>query len=184
MLMRTPVVILLTSLALSTAAVAATLAAGKRLQVVRSGDAPPERGVASRFTGDAHVTSRFRATDGSKISGAVVHFAAGARTAWHTHPHGQTLVVTAGCGWVQQVGSEKQLLRAGDLVWTPPGVKHWHGASSDVAMSHATVIENVDDQEVVWMEKVGAGEFGEGACPSSQESRSSDRAGDGGRRPD
>ena len=137
---------------------------GKRVLVVRKEGAPPEPGVASRFTGDVQVTSRFRATDGSRVSGAVVHFSVGARTAWHTHPHGQTLVVTSGCGWVQQEGAEKQVIRPGDLIWTPPGVKHWHGASANTTMSHATLIENVDEQEVVWMEKVGAKEIGAGDC--------------------
>jgi quercetin dioxygenase-like cupin family protein len=165
--MRTRI-LLVASLCFAVSALAATavVSSGKKLLVIRKDAAPAEIGVASRFTGDAQVTSRFRATDGSRISGAVVHFAVGARTAWHTHPHGQTLVVTEGCGWVQQEGAEKQLIRPGDLIWTPPGVKHWHGASANTAMSHATLIENVDAQEVVWMEKVSAREFGAGDCPS------------------
>jgi quercetin dioxygenase-like cupin family protein len=158
-------VVILVGFALSAIAASAANPSGKRVLVVRKDSAPPEIGVASRFTGSAQVTSRFRATDGSRISGAVVHFTAGARTAWHTHPHGQTLVITEGCGWVQQEGGEKQVIRPGEIVWTPPGVKHWHGAASDRAMSHATLIENVDEQEVVWMEQVSAKEFGAGACP-------------------
>jgi quercetin dioxygenase-like cupin family protein len=136
------------------------------LKVFRKDSTPRENGVASRFTGDVFITSRFSGTGEARVSGSLVHFAAGARTAWHTHPHGQTLVVTNGCGWVQQEGGERELIRAGDIVWTPPGVKHWHGAASDTAMSHAAVIERVDTQEVVWMDKVSAQEFGEGACKS------------------
>jgi 4-carboxymuconolactone decarboxylase len=148
------------------AAIAAT-SSSQDLVVVRKDGAPPEKGAASRFTGEVWVTSRFKGTGSSRISGAWVHFTAGSRTAWHTHPHGQTLIVISGCGWVQQEGGERELIRAGDIIWTAAGVKHWHGAAANTPMSHAAIIENADQAEVKWMEKVTAAEFGAGDCPAS-----------------
>jgi quercetin dioxygenase-like cupin family protein len=135
----------------------------KNLVVVRK-SATPEPGAAQRFTGKAVVESRFEGARPSHLAAAIVSFEPGARTAWHTHPHGQMLVVTAGCGWVQQEGGERQPIRAGDIVWTPPGVKHWHGAGSQGAMSHAAVHERFDRQEVVWMQKVSEEEYGNASC--------------------
>jgi quercetin dioxygenase-like cupin family protein len=143
------------------AAFAATDA--QRLIVVRK-SATAEPGAANRFTGKAVVESRFEGAQPSHLAAALVSFEPGARTAWHTHPHGQMLVVTSGCGWVQQEGGERQQIRAGDIVWTPPGVKHWHGAGSQGPMSHAAVHERFDQQEVVWMQKVSDQEYGNASC--------------------
>jgi quercetin dioxygenase-like cupin family protein len=153
-------------LMMASAAVAFGAGLDQGLKVFSKDSTPREEGAEARFTGKVYITSRFVAPGPSKVSGAVVHFAEGARTAWHTHPHGQTLIVTSGCGWVQEAGGERQPIKAGDIIWTSPGVKHWHGAASDSPMSHAAVIERVDKQEVVWMDKVTAQEFGEGSCKS------------------
>lgn len=135
----------------------------KNLVVIRK-SATPQPGTAQRFTGKAVVESRFEGTRPSQLAAALVSFEPGARTAWHTHPHRQMLVVTAGCGWVQQEGGERQPIRAGDTVWTPPGVKHWHGAGSQGPMSHAAVHERFDQQEVIWMQKVGDEEYRNASC--------------------
>ena len=135
----------------------------QRIQVVRP-EAAPAPGAPERFTGKAFVKSRFEGTRPSHLVSALVSFEAGARTAWHTHPHGQLLVVTSGCGWVQQRGGEAQQIRVGDIVWTPPGVAHWHGAGAKVPMSHAVVHERFDTQEVTWMQKVSAEEYGSAVC--------------------
>jgi quercetin dioxygenase-like cupin family protein len=127
---------------------------GKQVVIVRRDAAPPVRGPADRFTGEAHVDSRFSGAAGTRVTSAIVSFKPGARTAWHSHPHGQLLVVVDGNGWMQQEGGAREAIRAGDMIWTPAGVKHWHGAAADSAMSHAAIIENVDAQEVTWMEQV------------------------------
>ncbi len=152
-------------IAIAAVAVAAFAAAkdGESLIVVRK-SAMPETGAAQRFTGKAVVESRFEGARPSHLAAAIVSFEPGARTAWHTHPHGQMLVVTAGCGWVQQEGGERQPIRVGDIVWTPPGVKHWHGAGTQGPMSHAAVHERFDQQEVVWMQKVSDEEYGNASC--------------------
>jgi quercetin dioxygenase-like cupin family protein len=138
---------------------------GKQVVVVRRDAAPPVRGPAERFTGEAYVDSRFNGAEGTRVTSAIVSFKPGARTAWHTHPHGQLLVVVSGCGWVQQEGGAKEVIRAGDMIWTPAGVKHWHGAAADSGLSHAAIIERVDMSDVTWMEQVSDQEYG-GACPS------------------
>ena len=100
------------------------------------------------------VEPLFPVNSPSRTSGGSVTFEPGARSAWHTHPLGQTLIVTAGTGWVQQWGGEKQEIRPGDVVWTPPGVKHWHGATPTTAMTHIAIQETLDGKNVEWMEKV------------------------------
>jgi quercetin dioxygenase-like cupin family protein len=145
---------------------AAAAPSDKQVVVVRREASTPVRGPVERFTGVAHVDSRFTGAKGTRVSSAIVSFEPGARTAWHTHPHGQLLVVVNGCGWVQQEGGAREVIRAGDMIWTPAGVKHWHGAASDSGLSHAAIIENVDAQEVTWMEQVGETEYGS-ACPST-----------------
>ena len=146
------------------AVVAVSAAAdGPRIVVVHKSSAP-ETGPSQRFTGKAAVNSRFEGTKPSNLAAALVSFEPGARTAWHSHPHGQMLVVTAGCGWVQQEGGERQEIRAGDIVWTPPGVKHWHGAGAGAPMSHMAIHERFDQQEVTWLQKVSDAEYGNAAC--------------------
>jgi quercetin dioxygenase-like cupin family protein len=149
--------------AISAMAAVAVTDASKSLVVVRK-NTTPESGAPQRFTGKAVVESRFEGARPSHLAAAIVSFEPGARTAWHTHPHGQMLVVTAGCGWVQQEGGERQPIRVGDIVWTPPGIKHWHGAGTQEPMSHAAVHERFDRQEVVWMQKVSDEEYGNASC--------------------
>lgn len=109
---------------------------------------------ASHFTGNARVESRFRQTTPAHLGGGLVSFEPGARTDWHSHPLGQTLFVSAGEGWVQLWGGPVQTMRQGDVVLIPPGVKHWHGASAQHAMSHFAVSEALDGNTVTWMEPV------------------------------
>jgi quercetin dioxygenase-like cupin family protein len=111
-------------------------------------------GSAQYFTGSVRITPLFQAKDPSRVSSARVTFDPGARSAWHTHPLGQTLIVTAGTGWVQQEGGEKQEIKEGAVIWIPPGVKHWHGATATNGMTHIAIQEEVGSKNVDWMEKV------------------------------
>ena len=111
-------------------------------------------GVPDRFTGSVRVQSLFDPTEPSRTSGGVVTFQPGARSAWHTHPLGQILIVTDGVGWIQQWGSPVQVIRKGDVVWIPPGVKHWHGATPTTAMTHIAVQESLNGVAVNWLEQV------------------------------
>lgn len=106
------------------------------------------------FTGTVAITPLHEAAAPARVAQVDVTFEAGARTAWHTHPLGQTLIVTAGTGWVQRWGGPVEEVRPGDVVWIPPGEKHWHGASRDEAMTHIAVHEKLDGKAVEWMEKV------------------------------
>lgn len=124
------------------------------VEVMRNGTRPSASGPAASFTGAVIVNPLFQATEHTRAAGANVSFAPGARTAWHTHPAGQTLVVTAGTGWVQQWGGERQEIRPGDVVWIPPGVKHWHGATATNSMAHTAIQEHVEGEVVDWMEQV------------------------------
>lgn len=100
------------------------------------------------------MTLLFQPKAPSRTSGASVTFEPGARSAWHFHPLGQTLTVTAGTGWIQQAGGQKREIRAGDVIWTPPGVRHWHGATASGAMTHIAIQEYLDGKNVEWMEQV------------------------------
>lgn len=122
--------------------------------VTRSGAEPSTAGPAENFTGSVRVDDRFRGSGLARISGATVTFEPGARTAWHTHPLGQTLIVTAGIGLVQHWDGPVQEIRPGDIAWIPPAVKHWHGASPTVGMSHIAFSEELDGKTVEWMEQV------------------------------
>jgi quercetin dioxygenase-like cupin family protein len=124
------------------------------MKITRSGSQPSRNGPAEYFTGSVRVDSPFSATAPARVGGATVTFEPGARTAWHTHPLGQTLIVTAGHGWVQVEGGAREEIRPGDLVWFPPGVKHWHGATATTGMSHIAIAEALDGKTVDWMEKV------------------------------
>ena len=124
------------------------------MEIKRSGSQPSTKGPADWFTGTVRIDSPFKGTDLARISGAIVTFEPGARTAWHTHPLGQTLIVTFGCGWVQREGGPVEQIRPGDLVWFPAGEKHWHGASATSAMSHIAIQEKFNGSPVDWMEKV------------------------------
>lgn len=133
------------------------------IKITRLGSQPARQGPEENFTGSASIDSPFQGTPPSRISGARVTFQAGARTAWHTHPLGQTLIVTAGTGRVQRWGDPLQEIREGDIVWIPPGEKHWHGASPNAAMTHISFLEQLDGNSVDWLEKVSDEQY---ATPS------------------
>ena len=124
------------------------------ISIARSGSQPSNKGSAEYFTGSVEIEPLFRANSPSRTSGGRVRFEPGARTAWHTHPFGQILIVTAGSGWIQQWGGKIEEIRQGDVVWIPPGQKHWHGATATTSMTHIAIQENHDGIAVEWMEKV------------------------------
>lgn len=138
----------------------AALAQTDRIVVQRSGMQKPAPGPAQNFTGKVEVTGRFQGTAPARVGGGTVSFDAGARTAWHTHPLGQTLIVTQGVGRVQHWGGDIQEIRLGDVVWIPPGVKHWHGASPASGMTHIAISESLDGKTVDWMEHVSDQQYG------------------------
>ena len=127
---------------------------GKKMEIKRSGSQPSGKGPAEYFTGTVRVDPLFEAPDPARGRGAGVTFEPGARTAWHTHPLGQTLIVTAGCGLAQRWGGPVEEIRPGDVVWFPPGEKHWHGATAATAMTHLAIQEQLDGKTVDWMEHV------------------------------
>jgi 4-carboxymuconolactone decarboxylase len=124
------------------------------LVITRRGAQIARQGEAANFTGSVRVEQAFQAKEPARASGAVVTFEPGARTAWHSHPLGQTLIVTSGVGRVQRWGDPVEEIRPGDIVWTPPGQKHWHGASPTERMAHIAIGERLDGKSVEWMEKV------------------------------
>ena len=125
------------------------------MDIKRSGSQPSKQGPADWFTGTVRIDPLFDAPAPARVAGASVTFEPGARTAWHTHPLGQTLIVTSGCGWVQsEGGGSKVEIRSGDVVWCPPNEKHWHGATTTTAMTHIAIQEALDGKVVEWMEKV------------------------------
>jgi quercetin dioxygenase-like cupin family protein len=124
------------------------------MEIKRNGSQPSGKGSPDYFTGTVRVDPLFQAPDPGRVSGGSVTFEPGARTAWHAHPLGQTLIVTAGCGRVQREGGPIEEIRPGDVVWIPPGVKHWHGAAPTTAMTHIAIQEKFDGKVVEWMEKV------------------------------
>ena len=124
------------------------------MNVIRDGTQSPTKGPAEHFTGEVTIEWQFAHTEPSRIAGALVSFSPGARSAWHSHPLGQTLIVTSGVGWHQCEGEPREEIRAGDIVWCPPGQRHWHGATPGSAMSHIAVQEALDGKVVTWMEKV------------------------------
>ena len=124
------------------------------MKITRSGSQPSGKGPAEYFTGSVRIDSRFEGTAPARVGGAVVTFEPGARTAWHTHPLGQTLIVTSGRGWVQSEGGPIEEIRPGDVVWFPSGLKHWHGATATTAMTHIAIAEALDGKAVDWMEHV------------------------------
>lgn len=129
------------------------------MKIIRSGSQPSVTGPEQWFTGKVRIDAPFQATDPAKVGGATVTFEPGARTAWHTHPLGQTLIVTQGRGWLQEKGQEAQALNQGDIAWIPPGVKHWHGASSETAMTHIAIAESENGSPVTWLDKVTDDEY-------------------------
>lgn len=124
------------------------------MEIKRNGSQASGKGPADWFTGTVRIDAPFKGSGAARIGGATVTFEPGARTAWHTHPLGQTLIVTAGCGRVQLLGGPIEEIRPGDIVWIEPGEKHWHGAAPTTAMTHIAIAEALDGKVVDWMEKV------------------------------
>ena len=129
------------------------------MKIMRKADQQTVAGPEEYFTGDVTITGNFQREDPSRVSGAIVTFQPGARTAWHTHPCGQTLIVTDGVGWTQVKGEEKIEFEAGDIMLCPADKPHWHGATPDAAMTHIAIQEAKDGSPVTWMEKVTDAEY-------------------------
>ena len=130
------------------------------IRITRSDSQPPRPGPADHFTGSVRVDTSFQANAPARMSGARVAFERGARTAWHTHPLGQILIVTTGTGRVQRWGDPIDEIRQGDVVWIPPGQKHWHGAAPNSSMTHIAIAEQLDGKSVEWMERVSDEQYG------------------------
>jgi len=124
------------------------------MEIKRAGSRPSGKGPADYFTGSVRIDPLLDAPEPARVVGAMVTFEPGARTAWHTHPLGQNLIVTAGCGWVQREGGPVEQIRPGDVVWIPPGEKHWHGATATTGMTHIAIQEKQDGKAVDWLEQV------------------------------
>ena len=124
------------------------------MDIKRNGSRPSGKGPEAWFTGTVRVDPMFQVGDPARVSGGHVTFEPGARSAWHTHPLGQTLIVTSGLGWAQCEGGPIEEIRPGDVIWFPPGEKHWHGATATTAMTHIAVTESLNGKNVDWMEKV------------------------------
>jgi quercetin dioxygenase-like cupin family protein len=156
---RASVAVILRVVSLSFFLASALTHAGEPMTIARNGSQPSGKGPEQYFTGSARVDPLYQPKAPSRVSAAYVTFEPGARSAWHTHPLGQILIVTAGTGWVQQEGGEKQEIKPGDVVWTPPGVKHWHGATATDGMAHMAITESLEGKNVDWMEKVGNDQY-------------------------
>jgi quercetin dioxygenase-like cupin family protein len=126
----------------------------KKMDIARVGSQPSTKGPSEWFSDTVRIDPLFPAKAPARAAGNTVTFEPGGRTAWHTHPLGQTLIVTAGCGWVQREGGPVEEIRPGDVVWFPPGEKHWHGATATTAMTHIAIQEGLDGKMVDWLEHV------------------------------
>jgi quercetin dioxygenase-like cupin family protein len=129
------------------------------MEIKRVGSQPSGKGPTDWFTGTVRIDPLFQAIDPGRVGGATVTFEPGARTAWHTHPLGQTLIVISGCGWVQRVDGPVEEIHPGDVIWFPPGEKHWHGATSTTAMTHIAIQEQLNGKAVDWLEKVNEDQY-------------------------
>ena len=129
------------------------------MEIKRSGSEASTKGSAEYFTGAVRLDPLFAPPAPARVRGAAVTFEPGARTAWHTHPLGQTLVVTTGRGWTQRWGGPVEEIRPGDVIWIPPGEKHWHGATATTGMSHLAIQEQLDGKVVDWMEQVSEEQY-------------------------
>ena len=148
--------------ALSLMAGQASADENKGVRVTRVGSQPSVQGAAEYFTGRVRVDGLFQADAPARVGGGTVTFEPGARTAWHTHPLGQTLIVTTGVGYVQQEGQPRQEIRPGDTVWIAPNVRHWHGATATTGMTHIALAEALDGSTVTWAEQVSDDEYAGG----------------------
>jgi quercetin dioxygenase-like cupin family protein len=129
------------------------------MEIKRSGSQPSGKGPEDYFSGSVRIDPLFQPADPARVRGASVTFEPGARTAWHTHPLGQTLIVTAGCGWVQREGGPVEEIRPGDVVWFAQGEKHWHGATRTTGMTHIAIQEALNGKVVDWMEHVSDAQY-------------------------
>jgi quercetin dioxygenase-like cupin family protein len=129
------------------------------MEIKRSGSEASRKGPADWFTGTVRIDPLFQAPEPARVSGGMVTFEPRARTAWHTHPLGQTLIITSGLGWVQREGGPIEEVRPGDIVSISPGLKHWHGASATTAMTHIAIQELQDGKSADWLEKVSDGQY-------------------------
>lgn len=129
------------------------------IDIKRNGSRPSQKGPESWFTGTVRIDPLFQAPEPARVGAAQVTFEPGARTAWHTHPLGQTLIITSGFGRVQREGGPVEDVRPGDVVWFPPGLKHWHGASPTTAMTHIAIQELLDGKAVDWLEHVSDDQY-------------------------
>jgi quercetin dioxygenase-like cupin family protein len=129
------------------------------MEITRIGSQPSNKGPEEWFTGAVRIDPLFQPNDARRAAAATVTFEPGARTAWHTHPLGQTLIVTSGCGWVQHENGPVEEIHPGDVVWFAPNEKHWHGASATTAMTHIAMQENLNGKVVEWMEKVSDDQY-------------------------
>ena len=156
--MKTVAMFLTLSLLLSTGAFAGQAIAAEEVKksqaISRAGSQPSAKGSAEYFTGNVRVDPLFPAKDGAPFSGSYVTFEPGARSAWHIHPTGQHLIVTSGVGRTQEWGGPIEEIKAGDVIWCPPKIKHWHGASPTTAMTHIAITGVLNGKGVEWMEKV------------------------------
>jgi quercetin dioxygenase-like cupin family protein len=144
--------------AIALAALAAP-ALAEDMKIFPNGSRPSLKGAEATFTGSVRLDPQFSSPE-TRTSAGHVTFEPGARSAWHTHPAGQILIVTSGAGWVQEWDGQKREIKPGDVIWTPPGVKHWHGATTSTAMSHIAIQGNVNGKNVDWMEKVTDEQYG------------------------
>ena len=133
------------------------------MEIKRGGSRPSGKGPADYFTGAVRIDPLFEAPDPARVRGASVTFEPGARTAWHTHPLGQTLIVTAGLGWAQRWGGPIAEIRPGDVVWFAPSEKHWHGATAQTAMTHIAIQEALNGSPVDWLEQVAEEQYQAGS---------------------
>ncbi|CAI1495021.1 Predicted mannose-6-phosphate isomerase [Serratia quinivorans] len=129
------------------------------MKIQRSGSQPSRPGPENYFTGKVRIDAPFAGSEPARVGGATVTFEPGARTAWHTHPLGQTLIVTQGRGWIQVWGEEIQEMNQGDIVWIPEDVKHWHGATPETAMTHIAIAESLNGSPVGWLEQVSDAQY-------------------------
>ncbi|MDW5498852.1 cupin domain-containing protein [Pseudomonas lundensis] len=129
------------------------------MKIQRSGSQPSRPGPEDYFTGKVRIDAPFSGSEPARVGGATVTFEPGARTAWHTHPLGQTLIVTQGRGWIQVWGDEIQEMNQGDIVWIPEDVKHWHGATPDTGMTHIAIAESLNGSPVDWLEQVSDAQY-------------------------
>jgi quercetin dioxygenase-like cupin family protein len=151
---------LASSVAIAAIAAETTQTSGAgQISVARSGSQPSTKGSPELFTGAVRIDSQFARDEPARVTGATVTFEPGARTAWHTHPLGQTLIVIAGSGRVRQWGGTIKDIKQGDVVWIPPNVKHWHGATATERMTHVAIQERLDGKNVTWMEQVTADQY-------------------------